>query len=177
MLGNTAFAATPFADISQGTFLSSAVAEAANTAASQGTQMSFVGAMLEQFAADGTPSKTLTIPVAISETVTGLDEPAALIVMGMQINEANVFSDTVRSRADYVAAQNETASVRDAVAGVFNAYMSISDSIAVLDANTRRLLWENIPDNQAVAWTNINTPTSNWNVLDDGQDPSWENIE
>lgn len=177
MFGNTAFAATPFADISQGTFLSSSIEEHASAVSSQGTQMNFVGTVLEQIVADGTPSKTLTIPVVISEAVAGSGSSAALVVMNMQVNEATIFLDTPSSQADYVATQNEAASVRDAVAGVFNANMSISDAIAVFDASTRRLLWENIPDNQAVTWTNINTPTSNWGVLDDDQNPSWENIE
>ncbi len=177
MLGNTAFAATPFADISQGIFISSSVDETVGVVDSSNTQMTFVVSVLEQVVADSDTSKTLTIPVAISEAVVGDGSSAALIVMNLQVNEANVFSDVETSQADYVATQSEVASVRDAVAGVFNANMSISDAITVFDANTRRLLWENIPDNQAVTWANINTPTSNWNVIGDDQNPSWENIE
>lgn len=155
MLGNTAFAATPFADILQGTFLSSEVSEAASAASSQGTQMTFVGAMLEQIAAEGTPSKTLTIPVAVSEAVAGSGSSAALIVMDMQVNEANVFVDSPRSQADYVAQVAESAPLQDASTGVFIASPAIVEGAVVDAENSRRLLWENVDDNQNPSWTNI----------------------
>lgn len=155
MLGNTAFSSTPFADIQQGTFLSSEVDEFATARSTVSSQQNFVDSVTELVVGSNSQTKTLTIPVAISETVAGSAAAAGLLQMGMQVNEANTFEDIPSSQADYVANAVEATTVQDASTGTFILYEDVVEQVAVAEEETRRLLWENIDDSQNPSWTNI----------------------
>ena len=93
------------------------------------------------------------------------------------LNETQTLTDAQTVLAAFVGAQTNTTTLTDAQLGVFLHYVSVSETVTLLDEAIQRG-WIKINDNQTVTWNNVNNnQNSVWNPIpaQSASELQWEN--
>jgi hypothetical protein len=143
---------------------------------------------------------------AVYETASGSEPITAALQLPATITEAASAADTLTSLPDYAVAIIEGIIASDSPTTSSSVRAAIIEALTATDVNTRRLLWEDIDDDQVPGWTDIIRPqiinvvmafgdgffgdvsmagsdsqawipdTARWTEINDDQNPGWTDI-
>jgi hypothetical protein len=143
---------------------------------------------------------------AVAETASGSEPITAALQLPATITEAASAADTLTVLPNYAISVIEGIIATDSPTTSSSVRAAIIEALTATDVNTRRLLWEDIDDDQVPGWTDIIRPqiinivmsfgdgffgdvsmagsdakswiadTAQWTEINDDQNPGWTDI-
>jgi hypothetical protein len=98
--------------------------------------------------------------VDIAESSTSTDTPSSNTTFPAAISDAASVADATSSLPNYACSVPESVAATDNLTNAASVIAQIQENITATDTILRRLLWEQIDDDQVPGWTDLANPTT-----------------